>query len=186
MRPGWMLYSTGVSKIAMRTTMELTIVETGATGIRTGYSCPCGCTPSVEYARGADLVEEGCCCGNHFAVGPRAAEALTPVPGFRPERQTFDAPWGERLEAAWLVGPSVHAPSEGDHHEHGHAHHEDTTDATAIDPVCGMTVKMATARAKGLHGTYQHVDYYFCGKGCKLEFDDDPERYLDSSYVPSM
>ena len=29
-------------------------------------------------------------------------------------------------------------------------------------------------------------DYFFCGKGCKLEFDDDPERYLDPSYVPSM
>jgi Cu+-exporting ATPase len=58
--------------------------------------------------------------------------------------------------------------------------------ATAIDPVCGMTVQIPFAMAKGLHSTHAGKDYVFCGKGCKLEFDDDPERYLDPSYVPSM
>ena len=28
--------------------------------------------------------------------------------------------------------------------------------------------------------------YWFCGKGCMLEFRDDPERFLDPDYVPSM
>jgi YHS domain-containing protein len=173
--------------------MQLTILETNDVSLRAGYSCPCGCTPSVEYGRGAELVEEGCCCGNHFAVGPRAAASLSPKAGFRPELQTFNSPWGERLEAAWLVGPSVHGPSEAHDHEHadGHEHqdgHEHGTvhGAQAIDPVCGMTVEPEWARAKGLHSSYQGTGYYFCGKGCKLEFDEQPDRYLDPSYMPSM
>lgn len=165
--------------------MELTVLEADATRIRAGYSCPCGCTPSVDYARGADLVEEGCCCGNHFAVGPRAAASLSPKSGFHPELQTFAAPWGERLEAAWLIGPSVHGPTaEHDHAEHGAADPDPT--AQAVDPVCGMTVDPEAARAKGLHSSHTGVDYFFCGKGCKLEFDDDPGHFLDPSYVPSM
>lgn len=167
--------------------MQLTLLEATQASLRAGYDCPCGCTPSVEYARGAELVEEGCCCGNHFAVGPEAAARLTPKPGFRPELQTFDAPWGERLEAAWIVGPSVHGPAENHDHEHadGHAHETDAA-AQALDPVCGMTVDPDSARAKGLHSSYKGADYFFCGKGCKLEFDEDPERYLAPSYVPSM
>jgi len=57
---------------------------------------------------------------------------------------------------------------------------------TALDPVCGMTVDPSVAREKGLHSRYKDTDYFFCGKGCKLDFDEDPERYLDSSYTPSM
>ena len=167
--------------------MQLTLLEANDASLRAGYSCPCGCTPSVEYGRGARLVEEGCCCGNHFAVGPEAAASLTPKPGFRPELQTFDAPWGERLEAAWLVGPSVHGPTAGHDHEHTDSHDHGIVDGTqALDPVCGMTVDRESARAKGLHSSYKGTDYYFCGKGCKLEFDEDPERYLDPSYVPTM
>ncbi|HEY6058294.1 MAG TPA: YHS domain-containing protein [Candidatus Limnocylindrales bacterium] len=26
--------------------------------------------------------------------------------------------------------------------------------------------------------------YVFCGKGCLLEFRDDPEKYLDAAYEP--
>ena len=160
--------------------MELTVLEADASHVNAGYSCPCGCTPSVEYARGAELVEEGCCCGNHFAVGPRASASMPSKVGFRPELQMFDAPWGERLEAAWSIGPSVHGPSDD------HDHHGEAADTHTIDPVCGMTVDPAAAKTKDLHVSYNGVDYYFCGKGCKLEFGDDPERYLDASYVPSM
>jgi YHS domain-containing protein len=28
--------------------------------------------------------------------------------------------------------------------------------------------------------------YYFCGKGCRLDFEDDPERILAPDYEPSM
>jgi YHS domain-containing protein len=175
--------------------MDLTVLEATPTHVRAGYACPCGCRPSVDFVRGTELVEEGCCCGNHFAVGPRATASLPERVGFRPESQTFDVPWGERLEAAWLVGPSVHEPVGG--HDHGDHHHADEVHdhgpaeaagqaSGAMDPVCGMTVEPEAARAKGLHSSHQGRDYYFCGKGCKLDFDEDPERYLDHEYVPSM
>ncbi|MEO5919043.1 MAG: YHS domain-containing protein [Candidatus Limnocylindrales bacterium] len=163
--------------------MKLT-VEATAEGVRAGYACPCGCHPSVEYARASDSVEEGCCCGNQFAVGVRASASLAPRAGFRPETQAFDSPWGERLEAAWLIGPSVHGPeSESEASDRsaleGHAE-------PAIDPVCGMAVDPDAAQASGLHSRYHETRYLFCGKGCKLEFDDDPARYLDPAYVRSM
>ncbi len=54
------------------------------------------------------------------------------------------------------------------------------------DPVCGMTPDIEAARAKGLTTTYEGREYVFCGKGCLLVFGDDPERYLDTAYVPPM
>ena len=166
--------------------MELTILESSPTALRAGYGCPCGCTPSVAYERGSDVVSEGCCCGNQFVVGPRASADLTPVDGYRLESAPIAAPWGERIEAAWLVGPSVHGPSpEHDHAGGEHGHHDDAV-ATVVDPVCGMTVEPETARSRGLQSSYEGRDFFFCGKGCKLEFDDDPARYLDPGYVPSM
>jgi YHS domain-containing protein len=166
--------------------MQLTVLNATDATVQAGYSCPCGCTPSVHYERGASLVTEGCCCGNQFAVGPDAAAGLNPKSGYRPEVKSFQAPWGERLEAAWLVGPSVHGPSEEHAHDHEDDHGWSASPSQAIDPVCGMTVDAEAARAKGLHASYQGADYFFCGKGCKLDFDEDPERYLESSYVPSM
>lgn len=56
----------------------------------------------------------------------------------------------------------------------------------ALDPVCGMTVDMSEARSRGLSMFHKNVDYYFCGKGCKLDFQENPDRYLDPSYIPSM
>ena len=41
---------------------------------------------------------------------------------------------------------------------------------TATDPVCGMTVERDPARAAGLHLEHDGQDFYFCGKGCLLEF----------------
>ena len=54
------------------------------------------------------------------------------------------------------------------------------------DPVCGMTVSIAEARAKGLALEHQGHEYVFCGKGCFLEFRDDPETFLAADYSPSM
>jgi YHS domain-containing protein len=54
------------------------------------------------------------------------------------------------------------------------------------DPVCGMTVDREAAREKGLVLTVEGTEYVFCGKGCLLEFRDDPERYLDAAYQPTM
>ncbi len=54
------------------------------------------------------------------------------------------------------------------------------------DPVCGMTVDVAQARTKGLTTTHDGHEYAFCGKGCLLEFGDDPEMFLAAGYSPSM
>lgn len=57
---------------------------------------------------------------------------------------------------------------------------------SATDPVCGMTVDIAHAAASGLTSEVSGTTYYFCGRGCKLEFEDAPEKYLDPNYTPSM
>lgn len=57
---------------------------------------------------------------------------------------------------------------------------------TRVDPVCGMTVTVATARERGLTFTHEGTEYAFCGKGCRLDFEEDPGRYLAPDYVPSM
>ncbi|MCC6487122.1 MAG: heavy metal translocating P-type ATPase [Candidatus Hydrogenedentes bacterium] len=45
----------------------------------------------------------------------------------------------------------------------------------AKDPVCGMTVDPARAKASSQH---EGETYYFCCTGCKTKFDADPARYL--------
>lgn len=59
-------------------------------------------------------------------------------------------------------------------------------DGSAVDPVCGMTVDLLEARARDLLLDHDGHTYAFCGRGCKLEFRDDPGRFLDPSHVPSM
>ncbi len=49
------------------------------------------------------------------------------------------------------------------------------TPDTAKDPVCGMNVKIATAKYTS---EYKGTKYYFCGESCKTSFDKDPEKYL--------
>lgn len=54
------------------------------------------------------------------------------------------------------------------------------------DPVCGMTVNVEEARRKNLVSTFEGHEYAFCGKGCFLEFRDDPGTFLAPGYRPSM
>jgi YHS domain-containing protein len=155
------------------------------------YTCPCGCNPRLGFARGTEHVQDGCCCGNEFAVGSDAARRLVPHDGFRQEIQTFEAPWGEPLQAVWTIGASVGHGGPAHHHEHASAEaeshdHSDDAVGAEIDPVCGMTVDRAGAITKDLHLQHSGTDYYFCGRGCKLEFGDDPTKYLDPSYIASM
>ncbi len=44
------------------------------------------------------------------------------------------------------------------------------------DVVWGMDVDPKTAPAKSV---YQGTTYYFCAVGCKQEFDEGPQKYLD-------
>jgi xanthine dehydrogenase accessory factor len=45
----------------------------------------------------------------------------------------------------------------------------------ALDPVCHMTVEIATAH---FTSEYNGQTYYFCAAGCKRSFDKDPEKYI--------
>ena len=46
--------------------------------------------------------------------------------------------------------------------------------AEAIDPVCGMTVASIPANRPLTH---DGVTYYFCGAGCRRQFESDPASY---------
>ena len=61
-----------------------------------------------------------------------------------------------------------------------------TATTTMLDPVCGMTVDLDAARAQGLVTEHEGVTYAFCGRGCFLDFKDNPATYLDPAYTPSM
>jgi Cu+-exporting ATPase len=72
--------------------------------------------------------------------------------------------------------------------EHGHPARKHgelfpilTPPPAAVDPVCGMTVDPATARASSTHGG---KTYYFCCPSCKQRFDAGPERYLAGTPQP--
>ena len=51
------------------------------------------------------------------------------------------------------------------------------------DPVCGMDVDTSATDLKLEH---DGTTYWFCGKGCMLEFRDDPGTYLDPRHLPMM
>jgi len=46
---------------------------------------------------------------------------------------------------------------------------------TAVDPICGMIVEIATARHQSI---YDGRDFYFCCPACKRQFERDPRAYL--------
>jgi xanthine dehydrogenase accessory factor len=45
----------------------------------------------------------------------------------------------------------------------------------AIDPVCGMTVDVASAVYRS---TFEDTTYYFCSAGCLARFEEDPARFV--------
>ena len=84
----------------------------------------------------------------------------------------------------------MHDHDKHDHEAHGHGAHHDLAMhhdmGLETDPVCGMSVDPAKAGPAGLTLDHEGKSYYFCGKGCLLEFRDDPEHYLDPNYAPTM
>ncbi|HUN45978.1 MAG TPA: heavy metal translocating P-type ATPase [Stellaceae bacterium] len=64
--------------------------------------------------------------------------------------------------------------------EHQHHHHDASSERAlgsgqARDPVCGMTVDIATAKHRAEHDGNTH---YFCSAGCRAKFLADPGKYL--------
>ena len=56
----------------------------------------------------------------------------------------------------------------------------------ATDPVCGMEVNREIASAQALTSEHESSTYYFCGRGCKLDFDENPAKFFEAGYQPSM
>jgi Cu+-exporting ATPase len=54
--------------------------------------------------------------------------------------------------------------------------------AMAIDPVCGMQVDSERAQYSLEHDGER---YFFCSRGCLLDFQEDPDQYLDPEYAPA-
>jgi Cu+-exporting ATPase len=88
----------------------------------------------------------------------------------------------EKYIEAMKKGEHAHAEhQEGHMHAehavaHEHAEHAEKKESdTAIDPVCGMKIKKADAKAKH---EYNGKTYYFCMEGCKEKFAADPEKYI--------
>jgi Cu+-exporting ATPase len=84
------------------------------------------------------------------------------------------------------------------HHDHDHDHDHDHGDghghvhgrargpaaatpaATAIDPVCGMTVDLNAGKPTFDYGG---VTWHFCSRGCHDRFAADPERYVHGAHA---
>ncbi len=54
--------------------------------------------------------------------------------------------------------------------------------ATAIDPICQMEVD--TDNPPGGASEHQGTTYYFCAPGCKVAFEQDPDKYLSKQPQP--
>jgi len=66
-----------------------------------------------------------------------------------------------KLKAAGELAPGSSSPPTSAVHE-------------ALDPVCGMSVAVATARYRATH---EGRTYYFCSAGCLSKFEADPSAY---------
>src|SRR3546814_1305685 len=66
-----------------------------------------------------------------------------------------------------------------DTHHANHAQGE----ATAIDPVCGMSVTIEGAMHTAGHDGATH---YFCSARCKDKFVADPEHYLSGAHLDQV
>ena len=57
-------------------------------------------------------------------------------------------------------------------------------EGTAIDPCCGMEVD--TSNPRGGSYEYEGTTYYFCARGCRLGFEEDPHAYLSGEKTEEM
>lgn len=60
--------------------------------------------------------------------------------------------------------------------------HTMTANATAIDPVCGMSIDPANAVGSS---SYNGETYYFCSRGCETKFDSAPAQFVGRAAAPA-
>ncbi|HEY6865325.1 MAG TPA: heavy metal translocating P-type ATPase [Burkholderiales bacterium] len=73
-----------------------------------------------------------------------------------------------------------HAAHENTHHSHAHGDGATPPPGKAVDPVCGMTVDIATAKHSHVHGG---KTWYFCNPRCREKFVADPGRYAAPAHA---
>lgn len=132
------------------------------------YECPCGCTAGVIYVKESGTADLGqCCCGRLLWLGDDAEShvrsAFEAGTGYTLDRNPVTLPWGQTVEAVLAV------PNDAAHGK------MEVGAMTVHDPVCHMDIDPKTAAGTS---EYKGVTYYFCARGCKLDFDDDPEGVL--------
>jgi len=76
------------------------------------------------------------------------------------------------------VDHSAHAHGHSAHGHHAHGADVANAAATAVDPVCGMTVDPKQSPHRH---AYRDHDYHFCSAGCRSKFGADPEKYLNKA-----
>lgn len=79
----------------------------------------------------------------------------------------------EEIAVAILAEIIAHRAASSD--AEGRAGHGQGEPETAIDPVCGMEVSVASAR---FSANYQGIRYYFCCPACRKRFLSDPSAYV--------
>ena len=52
-----------------------------------------------------------------------------------------------------------------------------TVAAQERDPICGMSVDTAKAKADGRTSQYEGKTFYFCNDSCKKQFDAEPAKF---------
>jgi uncharacterized membrane protein YraQ (UPF0718 family) len=80
----------------------------------------------------------------------------------------------ERFDARPSRFTTTATDKDDDMQPHDHAQHESHSSPTAIDPVCGMSVDIATAQHSA---TTADGTLYFCAAGCRTAFLANPAAY---------
>ncbi len=98
--------------------MQVVTETMSDTEVEASYACSCGCKPRVGYQRDAEDQKHVCCCGNELVVGRDVLSGFDLPDGVNAEVESFESPWGETLQFAWVLGsdlPQGHSPR-------GHTH----------------------------------------------------------------
>jgi YHS domain-containing protein len=85
----------------------------------------------------------------------------------------------DRCAERFAADPERHSGPPSTDHEPGH--NTGAAVATAVDPVCGMSVDPEHAAD---HRHYDAAEYFFCSAGCAVAFDDSPVTYAPAPPEP--
>jgi xanthine dehydrogenase accessory factor len=128
----------------------------------------------VQRRRTAEPLEvETLLAGINLSAQP--AEAIDPVCGMTVQTEGAEHRIERNGQTFYFCCEGCKAAFEQDPNQYLD---KPTPAGAAIDPVCGMSVDIATARYMSEHdGQF----YYFCGAGCKTAFDKEPQSFLSIS-----